>query len=517
MSAPHTIFTTAYADLLEWLERGELEPVEVAVVEQAAIDSLAKFVALLWHELEPGTPLMWAPYLDLLCAELEAVTRGECRDLTINVPPGAMKSLLVSVLWPAWWWLHEPHKRFLNFSNADNLATRDATRMREVIRSEPYKALVKRQAALGKVRAWELSKVQDEKHLFENTARGFRQSLGIRSKITGKRGHVQIHDDLHDVSEVTVGSPEQVMAKLMEIATRVDKVLPTRFNHRKTGVTVGIMQRLHDEDTAGRRIRKGKTKVVCLPMRYDPEHPNVCPDDPRTEFGELLHTGLWEEEDVAELEADLGDEAPGQLDQRPVKKEGGLFKSKHFTPYPDKARTLAKRADLVFVSVDATFKGGKKNDFVVAQVWAGKGKHLHLLDQVHARMAYGATKQALRDVLIDWPEVKVLIIEEKANGAALIDELHEELPVTVVGIDPKLSKYARAQQAAAHMDGNTVHFPQWCQEDANDGAPTTRGEFLSFPRGSNDDRVDAASQAINWYRGGGPDLIAVDYSKALFG
>jgi hypothetical protein len=86
--------------------------------------------------LEVGTPLVWNWHLDVICAHLEAVTEGHIRRLLINIPPGHMKSLIVSVFWPAWMWLHHPEWRLLSTSYSLNLAKRDAGRCKDLIESD---------------------------------------------------------------------------------------------------------------------------------------------------------------------------------------------------------------------------------------------------------------------------------------------------------------------------------------------------------------------------------------------
>lgn len=66
--------------------------------------SLAGFIREAWHILEPDQPLVWNWHLDAICQHLEAVTDGKITRLLINIPPGTSKSLIVSVLWPAWEW-----------------------------------------------------------------------------------------------------------------------------------------------------------------------------------------------------------------------------------------------------------------------------------------------------------------------------------------------------------------------------------------------------------------------------
>jgi hypothetical protein len=48
------------------------------------------------------------------------------------------------------------------------------------------------------------------------------------------------------------------------------------------------MQRLHEDDLTGHLLEQGGWQHLCLPAEYEPAHPFVWPDDPRTEPGELL-------------------------------------------------------------------------------------------------------------------------------------------------------------------------------------------------------------------------------------
>src|SRR6266496_3668228 len=68
---------------------------------ELAMRKLAEFVRQAWLIVEPLTPLVWGWHIDCIIEHLEAVTYGQIRNLLINVPPRHMKSLLVSVFWPA--------------------------------------------------------------------------------------------------------------------------------------------------------------------------------------------------------------------------------------------------------------------------------------------------------------------------------------------------------------------------------------------------------------------------------
>jgi hypothetical protein len=98
---------------------------DLALLDQSlAQDSLAEFVRQAWSIVEPTAPLLWNWHLDVLCEYLEAVTSGELLRLIVNLPPRSGKSLLGSVLWPAWVWTKQPAMRWLCGSYSASLATK---------------------------------------------------------------------------------------------------------------------------------------------------------------------------------------------------------------------------------------------------------------------------------------------------------------------------------------------------------------------------------------------------------
>src|ERR1700756_5811719 len=83
--------------------------------------SLGEFVRQAWPIVEPSTPFVPGFHIDAIGGHLEAVTRGQIRNLLINVPPRHMKSLLVAVFWPAWEWIRYPERRWVYSSYAPPL------------------------------------------------------------------------------------------------------------------------------------------------------------------------------------------------------------------------------------------------------------------------------------------------------------------------------------------------------------------------------------------------------------
>ena len=198
--------------------------------------SLAFFVKQAWHVIEPAQPYTHGWVIDAICMHLEAVSDGRIKRLLINVPPGTMKSLLANVFWPAWEWGPggQPGHRFVNASHEQNLALRDARKMRELVSSDWYQS------------RWpiELTHDQNQKRYFQNEKTGFRMASAVKS-MTGHRGHRVTWDDPLSASGGLSA------ADRAEAATIFRETLPTRLVDPDTSAIVIIMQRLHEEDPSG--------------------------------------------------------------------------------------------------------------------------------------------------------------------------------------------------------------------------------------------------------------------------
>lgn len=73
-------------------------PPLAAIEAERAERRLAHFVRQAWPVIEPGTPYRANWHIDAICAHLEAVARGEIRNLLINMPPRMMKPVSINAL-----------------------------------------------------------------------------------------------------------------------------------------------------------------------------------------------------------------------------------------------------------------------------------------------------------------------------------------------------------------------------------------------------------------------------------
>jgi hypothetical protein len=194
------------------------------------------FVKLVWSIVEPAS-LEWAPYMGVVCHALHRQMLGDpaYRKLLLMLPPGYAKSLLTSVLAPAYEWIFAPHRRKLFFTANDDLSARDSRKTRNLITSDVYRALLAEICRRdGRREPWTLAYDQNEKRNFENSDRGFRQCLTLKTGVTGKRGDDLVVDDPVDAKAMIFGGPEAINHRCMEAGQIIDQALETRVNDRRT-------------------------------------------------------------------------------------------------------------------------------------------------------------------------------------------------------------------------------------------------------------------------------------------
>src|SRR5258707_11615896 len=239
-------------------QRAELQKI---LITNQARNHLNKFVRAAWPIVEPSTVLKWNWHIDAISEHLEAVTNKQIQRLVINIPPGHMKSLIVSVFWPAWVWITKPEWKGLFSSYASELAIRDSVKCRTIIESDWYRQ--------GFQNGWNLSADQNRKDFFQNTKQGFRISLSVGGKGTGFRGDAVIVDDPLNAADAT--------SKAIRDSTIAwwDQTMSSRLNDQATGARVIIMQRLHEDDLTGHVLLTGGWEHLCLPSEFEPKRKSV--------------------------------------------------------------------------------------------------------------------------------------------------------------------------------------------------------------------------------------------------
>ena len=511
---------TLPADIAQIVQRSYLLPpdeqvalaqalMDLDAAEQvsASVDSLAAFVRYMWPEIEPGTELVHNWHIGAICAELESVTRGEVRELVICVPPGTLKSVIVSVMWPCWQWLARPHLRGLHISNSERLCVRDSRRARDIITSDRYGRCVTESHERHGTPMWSISDDQAEKVHFANTEHGVRLAVPSHARITGDRGSCLVIDDPLDASESVIGTPEQVRDRMEEIQHRYDHVWASRLNDPQNDPRVVIMQRLAMGDLAGVLIERGVRHVV-LPMEFDPDHPHRYPLDPRTERGELLFPsrfgGAWVDDQKSTPGAARHWQA--QYQQLPQPIGGNVFNPswfRYWRPGPDNCYRLASDDGGRLVSPsdcwrvivgDTALTTQASSDFTVLQVWdvLKESRDMVLVDQWRDQADAPTVEAAITRLVARWKPVGVAL-EDTTASKAIIQRLQRD-GLLIRGLKPKDyggDKVNRAYGASILVEQGHVWFPHGAS-----WLPELEAELTGFPGGTHDDQCDTLVYAI---------------------
>jgi len=430
--------------------------------------------------LDPGT--VQTPALELLDEKLRQVRDGEITRLIWSMPPQEGKSERVARRFPTWMLKHNPELRIAIASYELGLARRSGRRIRNDLAEHPELELTVK-GDTSAAHEWEL-----EGHI------GGVYSVGIGGALTGRPVDVLIIDD--PVKDRAQADSETYREGAWDWWTDV-----ARTRLAPGAVVVLIMTRWHEDDLAGRLIAGGGWTEINIPAQAD-HRPEAGQHDPvGRDVGEYLESARGRTPvDWKQIENDVRPRTWNALYQgRPAPSEGFALKRAWWRFYrapmwreqPDGSMRVAD-FDQLIQSWDMTFKDTKGTDYVVGQVWGLRGANVYLLDQVRDRMDFPTTCQALKTLSAKWPQAHAKLVEEKANGAAVISQLHATVG-GLIPITPTESKEARTSAVSPYVESGNVFLPD------PELAPWVAGlidEAASFPVGKHDDQVDGLSQAL---------------------
>lgn len=466
---------------------------------------LSSFVKRAWHVVEPHTDYQHNWHIDVISNHLEASAFGIIRNLLINIQPRHMKSLLVSVFFPCWVWSFAPHTQWLFLSHAQSLSIRDNLKRRRILKSRWYQSLFSEQVTL--------SGDQSQKSWFENSESGHMIALGLGG--IGLGGDFIVGDDI-------LNREHAFSQKRRDHANSFwGETVSTRGNNPKSVIKIIIAQRLHQDDPIGNIMelegRGGDIyEKLIIPTEFEPDNPTpettIGWRDPRKSAGELLWKKRFNRSFISTLKVSLGSMgSSSQLQQRPSVAGGNIFKAtwwKFWQPeglnLPDVKIKLADGSyhnapvsdlplmETIVQSWDMSFKEVEGTSYVVGQVWGQNLANYYLLDQERDRMGLPKTLMAVRRLTERNPEAVAKYIEEKANGAAVIQTLKSEI-AGLIPVNPMGDKVSRANAVSPIVESGNVYLP-------HPAIAPWIGDFIdecrNFPAAVYNDQVDSFTQAL---------------------
>jgi predicted phage terminase large subunit-like protein len=460
--------------------------------------SLYAFIARTFHELNRDTEFSPNWHIEVIASELEACWRGETKRLIINVPPRSLKSQAASVAFPAWLMGHNPSAQIICASYGQDLANKHAGDCRSVLSSDFYRSIF----------STRLSSDRKAVHEFMTTEKGVRLATSVGGVLTGRGADFIIIDDPL--------KPDEALSETQRTRANewYDHTLYSRLNDKKTGCIILIMQRLHEDDLVGHVLNQnGNWKVLRFPAIAEEDESYVTDTVLggrrfHRRAGEALHPereSLEILQDIREIQGEYN--FAGQYQQAPAPLGGGMVKSGWFKTY--KPNELPPKFEMVFQSWDTANKPTDLSDYSVCTTWGVKEKHIYLLHVLRRRMDYPALKRAVVEQAVTH-QAKEIIIEDKASGTQLIQELVHERVHGVRRYEPTMDKIMRLHTVSSTIENGFVHLPEKAE-----WLPEYLHELTTFPKAKHDDQADSTSQALDWVRQGywGPGMGIFHYYR----
>lgn len=444
-----------------------------------------------------------------LCNTIQTFLEAPCTNgvmdiLLLSVPPQCGKTFTVTETLPSWFLGKHPKDGVIIASYEGTLAESFSRRNRD--KFSRY--------APDIFRANPNDNVQGVA-LWETTEGGRCRAAGLKAGITSYGCELFIIDD--PIKNKEAAQSETIISKLHD---EMGPSVQSRIH--PGGKLVVIQTRWVENDVIG-WIQTNWPEFIWADINIPCECEDPATDPLQRKLGESImgeHLGdydmptkirkdnIWLQSAKKLIQAADGEYTWNALYQgHPTAQNGNLFKRDNWQYYDRKDIPL-EYFDYLQLSIDATFKQTETSDYVSMQVWGVYKNDIYLRRLVNKRMAFTATVNKIKDLVKEFPSIDQLVIEDKANGSAIIDTLSyvEGMP-PVTAVTPKGGKYSRAQAVSPYIEARRVHIPNdWEPYEWEDVEQTGKRrlapheEFIEqlarFPYTKHDDMVDACSQGL---------------------
>ena len=450
----------------------------------AAVQSdFLAFAQLALRELD-GTKLSDDRYLDLLATRLIELHDGSIKRLLINLPPRHLKTQLCTICFAAWLLANDPTVKILIVTYGERLAKDISRSIRAILRARWFREIF----------ATRISKDHSEVDNFRTSRGGGVYATSFDGAITGFGGDFIIIDDPHNQSDA--GFPD----KLQKTIDKFHSVVVNRLNRPKEGRILVVGHRVHENDLSADLLSCGRWTHVCLPAvavkahtyhtaygRWRHRKGSVLRSDTtRADFERLRAKHVNPSYELLFLQDAEGEALPA-------------IRPEHF------ARFAKPRVQNLphFISIDPGAKDGADSSFSVLQLWAADGVNFYLVDEFRKQCGYDELARVTLNYARLYSGVPI-IVEETANGPALLSALHRREPYPVV---PKGTKATRFRPHVRKILSGRLHLLEH--------APFARDfmdELVAFPHGDHTDQVDALTQFLSWIE----SRNDIDFSRKNF-
>lgn len=400
-------------------------------------DCLYQFVLMFWGVVVKD------PYVDNfhireICVQLQRwcisiiERREKEEDFILNIAPGETKSLLCSVMFPAWIWTIDPSIRIITGSYTEKLGLDLAVKSKDVIHSNNYKTVFGNK--------FKIRQDADSKHHFKNNKGGERLVVTVGAFVTGFHAHIKILDDPNNPFEVY--NPE--------IYEKDNLWYDTMFMNRNVSdamtLEMFVQQRTGTNDLSGYLLSKKDRKFfhLCLPATIEfpisPKHliqhyTDGVMNPHRKPMAKII--SMRNSMDEYSFNAQYG-QSPKRSQTKQVER--------HWFPIITSVASDFWEYPVLYV-IDGTMKKGTENDPIGIMPVVLYNYNLYILEFVKKRTGYIGQKELVLETVGKYSGLNAnvtLIIEDAAGGSNMIEEFSETLPFNIIAYPkPTLSKPAR--------------------------------------------------------------------------
>jgi predicted phage terminase large subunit-like protein len=425
-----------------------------------------------------------APHHKLIVHKLEQLLRGKIRKLAIICPPRHGKSTIASILLPAYFLGRNPGSSVITASYGAELSEGWGRRVRNIISAPLYNSIFP---------VCRLSPDSQAMHRFDTTLGGAYIATGRGGPLTGRGANLLVLDDLLKDSEE---ARSEIVCK--SIIDWLAHVAFTRL--ARDARVVAISTRWSERDPMGWIIREQQG--------WDVLHLPAVSEGGADPLARPLGAPLWESQfplpALQSIRTAVGNQVWQCLYQgNPTASLGSVFRREWFRHYQQLPASFSK----IIQSWDTAFKIGAANDFSVCTTWGVTDAAFYLLSMWRDRVEFPDLKKQVALQAEQW-KPHAILVEDKASGQSLIQELKTATSFPVLPIKVDNDKETRASAVTAFFEAGKVLFPE--------GAPwlaDLEDELASFPGAVHDDIVDSVSQALNYLRGTSGVLGWIEYLK----
>jgi predicted phage terminase large subunit-like protein len=421
----------------------------------------------------------------LIIEHLERLLAGKIKKLAIIAPPRHGKSLLGSVMLPAFALGKNPKENILTVSYGSELSEGFGRRVRNILSDPTFHELFPQSR---------ISPDSSAVYRLAMTAGGECSWIGRGGAATGKGASLLILDDL--LKDQVEANSE---ATCRSIVDWLQSVAFTRLTPH--GRVLAIATRWSERDPMGWILQQNGWTVLHLPAFAERNDPIG------RQPGQALWASQYPVEALEAIRADVGSRVFACLYQGNVAaSQGNVFKRDWFRHYQQPPEKFSR----IVQSWDTAFKAGATNDFSVCATFGETSSGIYLLSLYRAKVEFPTLKRMVAELAELWSPNEIYV-EDKSSGQSLIQELKLSTPYPIIPIAVDRDKETRASATTGYFESGRVQFPQnapWLGD--------LEDELATFPGGLHDDQVDAVCQALNRLRDRSGSLGVVEWLKEQF-